>query len=107
MIDSCRRLGIPRLDILDNLPTSAAAKLIPLEVARALGAVPLAVEEGVLTVAIASPDDREAIETLAQTSGHRVFVVLSPPDQLEAALQRLKALCYEQPSGEEEPYAAH
>jgi len=61
--------------------------------ARELMAVPLAMEEEVLTVAMASPDDRESIEALAQISGHRIFPVLSPLDQLEGALQRLEVLC--------------
>ncbi len=107
MIDSCRRLGIPRLDIPESLPTPAAAHIIPIEVALQLRAVPLAMEGGVLTVAMANPHDLEAVELLVKVSGHEVFPVLSPPDQLEAALQRLKALCYEQPSREERPYAAH
>ena len=111
MSNSCRRPGIPRLDIPESLPMVAVAKLIPLEVARELMAVPLAMEEGILTVAMASPGDRESIEALTQISGHQVFLVLSPPSQLEAALQRLEAICYgdpcDQPSREEEQHAAH
>lgn len=99
------------MDIPAHLPTPEVARLIPLEVARELMAVPLAMEEEVLTVAVASPHDHEAMEALVQICGHQVFLVLSPDDQLEEALQRLEALCYgdpcEQPSREEEQDAAH
>lgn len=108
---TCNRRGIPSMDIPAHLPRPEVAKLIPLEVARELMAVPLAMEEEVLTVAMANPHDRESTETLARISGHQVFPVLSPVDQLEAALQRLEALCYSdscnQPSGEEVQRAAH
>ncbi len=110
-IGTCNTRGIPWMDIPAHLPTPEVARLIPLEVARELLAVPLAMEEEVLTVAVACPDDHEAIEALAQISGHQVFLVLSPLDQLEAALQRLEALCCgdpcEQPSKEKKQDAAH
>ncbi len=89
----CNTRGIPSMDIPVHLPMPEVARLIPLEMARELMAVPLAMEEEVLTVAMASPDDGESIEALEQISGHRVFLVLSPLDQLESALQRLEALC--------------
>lgn len=93
----CDTRGIPSMDIPVHLPRPEVARLIPLEVARKLMAVPLAMEEGVLTVAMATPDDHESMKALAQISGHQVFLVLSPPEQLEAALQRLEALCYGDP----------
>jgi|GEM_PF-4667650 len=110
-VSGCRRRGIPCMNIPAHLPTPEIARLIPLEVARELMAVPLAMEEEVLTVAMASPDDRESIEALEQISGHQVFLVLSPLDQLESALQRLEALRYrdpgDQPTEEEKQDAAH
>lgn len=106
-----KRLGIPSMDIPAHLPTPEVARLIPLEVARELVAVPLAMEEEVLTVAMASPHDPEAAKTLARISGHQVFAVSAPLDQLEAALQRLEALCnggrWEQPSREQGQDGVH
>lgn len=110
-IDACKRLGIPSMDIPAHLPTPEVARLIPLEVARELMAVPLAQEEEVLTVAMASPDDRESIEALVEITGYRVFPVLSPPEQVESALERLEALYYghpcEQKSAKENEIATH
>jgi hypothetical protein len=85
------------MDIPAHLPTPEVARLIPLEVARELMAVPLAKEEEVLTVAMASPDDRESIEALVEITGYQVFPVLSPPEQLESALERLETLYYGHP----------
>ena len=78
--------------IPDTLPTPDVARLIPFELALELEAVPLAMEDGVLTLAVASLGDPKLIDALVDITGHQVFPVLSPRDQLEAALLRLKAL---------------
>ncbi len=105
IVGACRKLGIPSMDIPVDLPTPEVARVIPLEVARELMAVPLAIEEGILTVAMASPYDGEAVAALVESSGYEIFPVLSPLDQLEAALQRVEGLWYgdpcDQPSREE------
>lgn len=110
-VDACKRLGIPSMDIPAHLPTPEVARLIPLEVSRELMAVPLAMEKEVLTVAMASPDDCASIEALVEITGYQVFPVLSPPEQLESALERLEALYYgdpgDQTSEKEEEGAAH
>ncbi len=92
------RPGILFTNIPHSLPRPEVAKLVPLEVAVQLHVVPLAMEDGVLTVAVASPDAFESMDALAEITGHNVFPVLSPPDQLEAALERLRALCCEESS---------
>ncbi len=88
-----RRQSIVLTHIPESLPKPDVATIIPLEMAMELRAVPLAIEEGVLTVAIGSLDDHESIDTLTRTAGCDVFVVLSPPDELEGALSRLSDLC--------------
>lgn len=94
-----KRISVPRMDITGSLPRPDVARLVPLEVALQLRAVPLAAEDGVLTVAMARPDDRESIDLLAGISGYRVFPVWSPPEQLQAALERFKGLCQSRGSG--------
>ncbi len=88
-----KRQSIVLTHIPESLPKPDVATIIPLEMAMELRAVPLAIEEGVLTVAIGSVDDDESIDTLIRTAGCDVFVVLSPPDQLDGALSRLSDLC--------------
>jgi len=94
-LSTCKRLGIPSLDIPVDLPTPEVARLIPLELALELRAVPLAMEEGILTVAMASPENRKLVDALVEVTGRKVFPVLSPPEQLEAALERLRDLYYD------------
>jgi type IV pilus assembly protein PilB len=53
----------------------AALKLVPLEVARRLLALPVARENGSLTVAMADPADVTAIDTLHQLTGLHIDVV--------------------------------
>jgi len=90
--DARQRPGIPSMDIPSGLPGPVVARLVPLQMALDLQAVPLAMEDGVLTVAMAHPRNREAIDALAKVTGHQVFPVWTPRDQLEAALQRLREL---------------
>ena len=107
IVDACKRRGIPWMDIPAHLPTPEVVTLIPLEVARELRAVPLAMEEGVLTVAVATFDGCQSIDFLTEISGCQIFLVLSPLDQLKVALQRLETLweggSCEQPSREKDP----
>ncbi len=84
------------MNIPQSLPRPEVAKLVPLEVAAQLQVVPLAMEDGILTVAVADPDAFESIDALVESTGYEVFPVLSPPDQLEAALKRLGALSYDE-----------
>lgn len=90
--DVCKTRGIPSIDITAALPTPEVVGLVPSEMALKLRAVPLAMEDGVLTVAMADPTERESIDALIEVTGHQVFPVWSPPNQLEAALERLAAL---------------
>lgn len=87
-----KREDILLVSIPDTLPTPDVARLIPFELAVEVEAVPLAMEDGVLTLAAASPCDPKLIDALVDITGHQVFPVFTPRDQLEAALQRLKAL---------------
>lgn len=89
--------------IPDSLPRPDVARLIPLEVAWELRAVPLAIEDGVLTVAMSSPDDDESIDAVIKAVGCEVFPVLSPPDQIESAFQRLRALSLAASCDQREP----
>lgn len=93
------RADILFMEIPKTLPNSDVARLFPPEMAEELHVVPLAVEDGALTVAIASTRDRAGADTLAEMTGYEVFAVLSPPDQWGAAMQRFRALCSDQSPG--------
>jgi general secretion pathway protein E len=64
--------GICRINILCQAPTPEALDLIPEGLARKYNAVPLAVEDNTLRVAMADPDDILAIEALAARTKKRI-----------------------------------
>ena len=49
--------GICRINVLCQAPTPEALELIPEQLARKYNAVPLAIEDNTLRVAMADPDD--------------------------------------------------
>ncbi len=71
----------------DSLPEAAAA--IAPRFLRGARALPLAVEHGVLVVALADPLDRFAADAIAAATGLPVRIEVAVPIELEAALDRL------------------
>jgi hypothetical protein len=64
-------------------------KLVPESVARELVVLPLAVAEGVLTVAAREPDNYDFVEKLQFVSGRPVRSVAAPEAAIVAAIDRL------------------
>ena len=85
----------------DTTPTSEALAVVPLNIARRCRALPLAIEDHILTVAMADPRDEESLAVLATTAKLSIFPVLSSTAEIAAALD----LWAQQPIGE--PTAQH
>ena len=81
-----RQVGVPYVCLSDAAPTAAALAIVPLSLARRCRALPLATEDGTLTVAMADPCDGEALHVLAATANMRIFPVASSPSEIAAAL---------------------
>jgi general secretion pathway protein E len=64
--------GICRINVLCQSPTPEALALIPESLARKYNAVPLAIEDNTLRVAMADPDDILAIEALSVKTKKRI-----------------------------------
>ena len=68
--DACRLwgefLGIAYVDVLASSITDEAIKQIPIEIARKVRAIGLYVIDGVLTVAMATPEDEKLVRRLTQ-----------------------------------------
>lgn len=84
------RLGVPFVCVPSELP-AALRRLLPADLARALGAVPIGRTRGVLTVAMRDPSDLCALQQLAAATGLTIFPVLAAPDDLDRALAALDA----------------
>lgn len=91
--EACQRLGIPYLALGDVLRAQRleVARLLPQDVARQYRAVPVAQEDGRLTVAMAEPHRPDLVERLAALLGQPIFPVLTTAEEIDVALARLSA----------------
>ncbi len=78
---------VPPARYPDSLPAAAAA--IAPRFLRSARALPLAVEDGVLVLALADPLDRFTTDAIAAATGLQVRIEVAVPIELEAALDRL------------------
>jgi len=65
------------------------ARCIPENLSRKRGLLPLAKQEGVITLAMVDPLDREAILEVEQITGCQVIPVVTTEEDLENALERI------------------
>lgn len=72
--------------------------LLPADLARRLGAVPLSRTRDVLEVAVVDPNDKTVVETLEQATGLKVSTFVAPQTSIHATIKR----CYPS-SRDEEP----
>ena len=62
------QIGVPVVDLKQFRVQSEALELVPEEVAREKGVIPLSIEDGALRVAMENPQDLETIDSLAALS---------------------------------------
>jgi type IV pilus assembly protein PilB len=85
------QLGVPGVRLREGLIDPLAIALIPRVVAEKLSVLPLVCVHNELTIAMADPDDLDAIDALRRISGKRVRPVFS----LRSSINRLINRCYE------------
>jgi hypothetical protein len=78
-----RALGVPYIAPPHHIPGSVR-NLLPAEVMRQLQCLPIGRDRSGLTVALADPTDRGALERLKQLTGLTIFPVMTDPDALES-----------------------
>ncbi|MBL9190311.1 MAG: type II/IV secretion system protein [Opitutaceae bacterium] len=88
--DACRywadALNVAYVDPFASLITEEAVEKIPLEVAKKARALALYLVDGVLTVAMADPHDKELVRRLGQISQHPVSPVFALPREIDDAI---------------------
>ncbi len=93
--DACRlwsdNLDIAYVDVLASGITLEAAKHIPLEIARKVRAIGLYVIDGVLTVAMATPEDAKLVRRLEQIAGIPMSAVFCLPCEIDDAISIIYA----------------
>src|SRR4029077_840375 len=83
------RHHLPVVDLLSVGVSSAAAQLIPVQTLERSVAIPYAVEDDVLRVAVADPGNLHAIDELRLATKHSLDLGVSSRDDIVAELQRL------------------
>ncbi len=82
-------LGIAYVDVLASGITLESAKHIPMEIARKVQAIGLYVIDGVLTVAMASPEDTKLVQRLGQIAQIPLSPVFCLPCEIDGAISVL------------------
>lgn len=85
----CADAGIPYLTDDELQPQSDAATLIPIELARTHGVVPLKLESRHLVVAMSDPFDLLTIRSLTRAAGRSVRVVGAQREAVLRAIEKL------------------
>ena len=80
-----RQLFVPIVDLSQQAPAPEAVDALPESVARAHLAVPIAVDEQGITIAVADPNP-ELAKTLANASGRVVRLVIAPKSDVQRAI---------------------
>jgi type IV pilus assembly protein PilB len=88
--EACRQwansIGIAYVDVLASAITEEAVEKIPLEIATKAAAIGLYIIDGVLTVALADPRDKDLIRRLQQIVQLPLSPVFSLPCEIESAI---------------------
>jgi type IV pilus assembly protein PilB len=84
-----RRTGLPLVDLNEVGSSFAATEAVPLRVLQRAVALPYAVEDDRLRIAIADPRDLNAIDELRLASRMTIELAVAPRDDILAELKRL------------------
>lgn len=92
LLAEARRLGIPYLSPLPRRVPVSVQQVISPHLAQELHCCPIGRARKTLTVALADGSNHRAIlERLERETGLQIFPVLTPPQELQLALERLNA----------------
>lgn len=79
-------MGVPRVDLSSYAPEDEALALVPADVARGRGLLPLFEIEGMLTVAIGDPMDVFKLDAVSSETGLEMEPVLADPASVLGAI---------------------
>jgi len=83
-----RQLGVPRVDLTQAAEDPDAASAMPYAVAKRYRAVPVALRGRVLQVAMADPQDTQAVQALEFATGMRVEAGICSAREVELAVEQ-------------------
>ncbi|MCA8977577.1 MAG: Flp pilus assembly complex ATPase component TadA, partial [Planctomycetes bacterium] len=83
-------LGLPFDPLSDHNVDKKIRNLLPIDVALRHTAVPVAEEDGILSVALKNPFDLLAVDEIQEVTGMSVQIVLATPKSLAIAIDRMQ-----------------
>jgi type IV pilus assembly protein PilB len=83
------RFGLPVVDLLETGVAADAAKEIPLHVLERIVAIPYAIESGVLRIAIADPQNVNAVDELRLATRLQIELAIASKDDIVHEVKRL------------------
>jgi type IV pilus assembly protein PilB len=87
------QLGFPFVDVPDRSALVEPGRVVPRDLAEAWRCVPLSIDEGVATIAMADPLLFSVVQEIESRSGYRVRPVVATATQIGRAIER----CYGEP----------
>ncbi len=80
--------GLEYLDLSSFEPEEEALRLVPKDTAEKIGMIPLALEEGRMTIGITNPSNIVAVDTATKATGKQPRVYLVDHDHYQSTLER-------------------
>lgn len=87
-----KQIDVPCISLLNVHVPRKLVRQFPLSLAQVCRAVPVALKEGKLEVAMADPTDIDAIEKIEQVTGKEIMPLIAPQSSIDTMLERLYLL---------------
>ena len=81
-------IGLEYVDLAKTRPTDEALRLLPARAVYQYNALPLALEDGALIVALNDPMASAAVDGLRLACGHPIRVRLAPAEEIDKAIKK-------------------
>ena len=86
-----RRHGLPYIDLEEQRPSPGAMELIPLRTLQRVVAVPVALKDDRLLVAVADPSNILGLDELKIATRHAIDLAVGGREEIVSELERLAA----------------
>jgi MSHA biogenesis protein MshE len=87
-----KQIDIPCISLLNVHVPRKLIRHFPMTLAQTCNAVPVAIKEGKLEVAMADPTDADAISRIEKMTGKEVLPLIAPQSSIETMIHRLYVL---------------
>jgi type IV pilus assembly protein PilB len=82
------QFNVPFMDLGSHTIDPQLRELVPVKVARQWQVIPISLQQGVLTIAIADPTEQSAQDELRKITGLTVITIVATPQDIARAITR-------------------